>query len=91
MFRCRFIWSITKIPTFEVVSKPTSLESKYFAMNSFGISGFNGHIVISFHTKVKRGDNLLNERLPWLEDFTPSSKTNVYVLGIWLACINNFL
>lgn len=57
---------LLEIFAFKVVVKPTPLEGEYFAVNSFGIGGSNGHIVISPNSKVKREDNLLDEKLPQL-------------------------
>ncbi|XP_065216158.1 fatty acid synthase-like isoform X1 [Planococcus citri] len=57
----------------EIISKPTPLEGEYFALNSFGIGGSNGHIVLSPHTKVRKEDDLLNGAIPRL--VTASGRT----------------
>ncbi|XP_065216376.1 fatty acid synthase-like [Planococcus citri] len=57
----------------QIVSKPTPLEGEYFALNSFGIGGSNGHIVLSPHTKVKKEGDLPSKTIPLL--ITASGRT----------------
>ncbi|XP_065204299.1 fatty acid synthase-like isoform X2 [Planococcus citri] len=50
----------------EVVTKPTPLEGKYFAVNSFGVGGANGHILLTPHDKVKKLNTPANHGIPLL-------------------------
>ena len=36
------------------MTKPTPLEGQYFALNSFGIGGANGHLLLTPHNKIKK-------------------------------------
>ncbi|XP_065204931.1 fatty acid synthase-like [Planococcus citri] len=40
----------------EVVTKQTPLEGTYFAVNSFGVGGANGHVLLTPHDKTKKGN-----------------------------------
>ncbi|XP_065221123.1 fatty acid synthase-like isoform X2 [Planococcus citri] len=57
----------------EVISKPTPLEGEYFAMNSYGIGGSNGHMILSPHKKIKNKNHLINEEISFL--VTASGRT----------------
>ena len=50
----------------KVVTKSTPLEGKYFAMNSFGVGGANGHILLTAHDKPKKLTSFENNRIPLL-------------------------
>ncbi|XP_065221125.1 fatty acid synthase-like isoform X2 [Planococcus citri] len=57
----------------EVISKPTPLEGEYFALNSFGLGGSTGHIIVAPHKKIKNKEHSLNEEIPFL--VTASGRT----------------
>ncbi|XP_065209088.1 fatty acid synthase-like [Planococcus citri] len=48
----------------EVVIKPTPLEGEYFALNSFGAGGANGHILLTPHHKIKKSRASNSETIP---------------------------
>ncbi|XP_065209087.1 fatty acid synthase-like [Planococcus citri] len=48
----------------EIVTKPTPLEGKYFALNSFGAGGANGHILLTPHQKIKKSRESNSETIP---------------------------
>ncbi|XP_065214305.1 fatty acid synthase-like [Planococcus citri] len=51
----------------EVVTKPIPLEGEYFAINSFGLGGANGHILLAPHKKEKKINNaVIDDDLPRL-------------------------
>lgn len=49
-----------------MVTKPTPLEGKYFAINSFGLGGANGHILLTPHDKIKKFNTPANHGIPLL-------------------------
>lgn len=50
----RFQWAIELIKLIlQVVTKPTPFEDEYFAINSYGIGGSNGHILLTPNEKIK--------------------------------------
>ncbi|XP_065209086.1 fatty acid synthase-like [Planococcus citri] len=48
----------------EIVTKPTPLEGEYFALNSFGAGGANGHILLTPHQKIKKSRGSKSETIP---------------------------
>ena len=53
---------------FQVITKPTPIEGKYFAINSFGFGGSNGHILLSPHDRIKKklDESITTNNLPRL-------------------------
>ncbi|XP_065215656.1 fatty acid synthase-like [Planococcus citri] len=57
----------------QVVTEPTPVEGKYFALNSFGIGGANGHLLLTPHNKIKQPTKSHKEGIPWM--LTVSGRT----------------
>ncbi|XP_065209085.1 fatty acid synthase-like [Planococcus citri] len=48
----------------EVITKPTPLEGEYFALNTFGAGGANGHVLLTPHRKIKKSRASKSETIP---------------------------
>ncbi|XP_065219674.1 fatty acid synthase-like [Planococcus citri] len=48
----------------QLVTEPTPVEGKYFALNSFGVGGANFHLLLARHDKIKQPTKSMNEDIP---------------------------
>ncbi|XP_065210550.1 fatty acid synthase-like [Planococcus citri] len=48
----------------QVVTKPTPLQGEYFALNSFGIGGANGHLLLKPNNKIKKSKHAKTNEIP---------------------------